>query len=67
MLSYLKSWKRHTKGRLFGDITDDEMAAKIYHLTKDMEFSQWALIQMVILVFHAVSQELRVDSFFLFR
>ena len=40
MLSYLKSWERHTKGRLLGDITDDKVAAKIYHLTKDMEFSQ---------------------------
>jgi len=36
MLSYLKSWKRHMKGRLLGDIEDQEMAARIYHLRKNI-------------------------------
>jgi len=39
MLSYLKTWERQVKGRVFGDIEDQEMAARIYHL-KSMEFTQ---------------------------
>ena len=40
MLSYLKSWQRHTRFRVFGDINDEEMEARIYNFKKPMVVSE---------------------------
>ena len=39
MLSYLKSWQRHTRSRLLGDIGDAEVLARIYKSRKEMMVS----------------------------
>ena len=36
MLSYLKSWQRHTRSRLLGDIGDKEVLARIYKIKRQM-------------------------------
>ncbi len=36
MLAYLKSWQRHTRSRLVGDISDKEVLTKIYKSKKEM-------------------------------
>ncbi len=36
MLSYLKTWKRQMKWRVFGDIEDEVMAAKIHSSGKEL-------------------------------
>ena len=36
MLSYLKTWKRQMRWRVFGDIEDEVMAAKIYASRKEL-------------------------------
>jgi len=35
MLSYLKTWKRQMRWRVFGDIEDEQMAARIYNFKKE--------------------------------
>jgi hypothetical protein len=40
MLSYLKSWQRHTRFRVYGDIEDVMMTARIYKSKKERIF-QW--------------------------
>jgi hypothetical protein len=36
MLSYLKTWKRQMRFRVFGDIEDELMAARIYNSKKEL-------------------------------
>jgi DNA-directed RNA polymerase specialized sigma24 family protein len=36
MLSYLKTWKRQMRWRVFGDIEDEQMAARIYNSRKEL-------------------------------
>jgi len=36
MLAYLKSWQRHTRHRLLGDIGDKEVLARIYKIKRQM-------------------------------
>jgi hypothetical protein len=36
MLSYLKTWKRQMRFRVFGDIGDEQMAVRIYNSRKDL-------------------------------
>jgi len=36
MLSYLKTWKRQMRWRVFGDIEDEIMTARIHNSTKDL-------------------------------
>jgi hypothetical protein len=36
MLAYLKSWQRHTRSRLAGDIGDAEVLARIYKIKRQM-------------------------------
>lgn len=36
MLSYLKTWKRQMRWRAFGDIEDEQMAARIYASKKEL-------------------------------
>jgi hypothetical protein len=36
MLSYLKTWKRQMRFRVFGDIEDEVMAARIYNSRKEL-------------------------------
>jgi hypothetical protein len=36
MLSYLKTWKRQTRWRVFGDIENEVMAARIYTSRKEL-------------------------------
>ena len=36
MLSYLKTWKRQMRFRVFGDIEDEVMAARIYNSKKEL-------------------------------
>ena len=36
MLGYLKTWKRQMKFRVFGDIEDERMAARIYNPRKEL-------------------------------
>jgi hypothetical protein len=40
MLSYLKTWQRQMRWRVFGDIEDEQMAAKIYNTRKEMVVSE---------------------------
>src|SRR4030042_5112501 len=40
MLSYLNTWKRQNRWRVFGDIEDELMAAKIYNTRKEMVFGE---------------------------
>jgi hypothetical protein len=40
MLSYLKTWKRQMRFRVFGDIEDVEVAARIYNSKKEMVVSE---------------------------
>lgn len=40
MLSYLKTWQRQMRFRVFGDIEDDVMAAKIYSSRREVVFSK---------------------------
>jgi hypothetical protein len=39
MLAFLKSWQRHTRSRIPGDISDKEVLAKIYKSNKPMLIS----------------------------
>ena len=36
MLSFLKTWQRQMRFRVFGDIEDEQMAARIYNSTKEL-------------------------------
>jgi len=36
MLSYLKTWQRQMRFRVFGDINDEEMALRIYNSRKEL-------------------------------
>ncbi len=36
MLTYLKTWKRQMRWRCFGDIEDEQMAARIYNSRKEL-------------------------------
>jgi len=36
MLSYLKTWKRQMRFRVFGDIEDEQMAVRIYNSRKEL-------------------------------
>lgn len=36
MLSYLKTWKRQMRWRVFGDIEDEQMAARIYRSKREL-------------------------------
>jgi hypothetical protein len=36
MLSYLKSWQKHTRSRVLGDLEDPGMVARIYNFKKQM-------------------------------
>jgi len=36
MLSYLKTWQRQMRWRVFGDIEDEMMAARIHNFTKEL-------------------------------
>ena len=40
MLSYLNTWKRQERFRVFGDIDDELMSAKIYNSRKEMVVSE---------------------------
>jgi hypothetical protein len=40
MLSFLKTWKRQMRFRVFGDIEDEVMAATIYNTRKEMVVSE---------------------------
>jgi hypothetical protein len=40
MLAYLKSWQRHTRSRVLGDIWDTNVLARIYKSNKERVF-QW--------------------------
>ena len=41
MLSFLKSWQRHTRSRLAGDISDKEVIARIYKVRRKERVFQW--------------------------
>jgi hypothetical protein len=36
MLSYLKTWQRQMRWRVFGDITDEAVASRIYHSRREL-------------------------------
>jgi hypothetical protein len=41
MLSFLKSWQRHTRSRVLGDIRDEEVCERIYKVNKNEDGFQW--------------------------